>query len=109
MSDLEDTLYWQIKVAGLPLPEREVALIPNRKYRFDFVWPDQKLACEVDGAVWTAGRHTRGGGFTSDAEKVSLAAGEGYRVLRVTGGQVESGAALRWIELALRYGQEEAG
>jgi very-short-patch-repair endonuclease len=109
VSELEDALYFQIKVSGLPLPERQARLIPGRKYAFDFAWPDQKLACEVDGGVWSGGRHVTGTGATSDAEKVSLAAGEGYRVLRVTGKQVESGAALRWVEMALRYGEEEAG
>jgi very-short-patch-repair endonuclease len=108
-SELEDALYFQIKVSGLPLPERQHKPIEGRKYAFDFAWPDQKLACEVDGGVWTGGRHSRGSGIETDAEKYSLAAARGWRILRVVGKQVESGAALRWVEMALRYGEEEAG
>jgi hypothetical protein len=47
--------------------------------------------------VWTRGRHTRGAGFIKDIEKYNAAAIAGYRVLRCTPKQFESGQALEWV------------
>lgn len=55
-----------------------------RKWRFDYAFPDQKVAVEVDGAVWTQGRHTRGAGYVNDLEKLNTAASMGWLVLRIT-------------------------
>lgn len=52
---------------------------------------------------WVYGRHQRPGGFRRDAEKFSLAAAQGYRVMRVTGSMVTSGEALTLIEQALSF------
>lgn len=101
MSDLEDLLAFQCRAAGVPAPEREHRFAAPRRWRFDFAWPDRKVACEVDGATWSGGRHVRGSGVESDAEKYSIAAVLGWRVLRVTGAMVESGKALQFIEQAL--------
>ena len=59
------------------------------------------VAVEVDGGVWTGGRHVTGSGATKDAEKFSEAAALGWRVLRVTPAHVESGQAVAWLERAL--------
>lgn len=101
MSDLEEQLAFQLRAIGTVTPVREFRFAPPRRFRFDFAWPSVKLACEVQGGVWTDGRHTRGGGAETDAEKLSLAAVAGWRVLVVTRTHIESGAALRWIEAAL--------
>jgi hypothetical protein len=42
------------------------------------------IALEVEGGVWTRGRHTRGKGFLGDMEKYNAAALGGWCVLRVT-------------------------
>lgn len=101
-ADYEATLAQQCEWAKLPTPEREVRVCPERKFRFDLAWPDRKLACEIDGAVWVNGRHSRGAGVQHDCEKFSLAAIHGWRVLRVTSDMVKSGKALKFLELALR-------
>jgi hypothetical protein len=72
-----------------------------RMWRFDFAWPAHMLAVEVDGGTWAGGRHTRGAGFERDCEKVNEAVLRGWRVLRFTTKQVDSGEALAWIERAL--------
>lgn len=100
-SELEETLAWQIKVARLPEPQREFRFLPSRRFRFDFCWLDRRIALEIDGGIWTGGRHTRGKGAMSDAEKYSLAAIEGWRILRVTGQHINNGLALRWLETIL--------
>ena len=80
-----DTIFVALlKRDRLPDPAAEYRFHPTRKWRFDFAWPDAKLALEVDGGVWTQGRHTRGAGWLKDAEKFNTAAVMGWRVLRVT-------------------------
>lgn len=74
----------------------------GRAFRFDLCWPTQMLAVELDGATWTGGRHTRGNGFQSDAEKRNLAQMLGWRVLTFTRRDVTSGLALATIESALK-------
>lgn len=56
----------------------------TRRWRFDFALPTFKIAIEVEGGVWTAGRHTRPRGFLGDMEKYNAAAALGWRVLRAT-------------------------
>lgn len=64
--------------------EREYKFLPDRKFRFDFAIPSHKIAIEVEGAVWSGGRHVRGTGYNKDCEKYNLAACHGWRVLRYT-------------------------
>lgn len=74
--------YW--KQCGLPLATPEYKFHPERKFRFDFAFVDQKVALEVEGAVWTHGGHSRGSGVVKDMEKYNEAAILGWRLLRVT-------------------------
>ena len=101
MSRLEETFAFQVQAAGLPEPEREYRFHPVRRWRMDFAWPQQMVAVEVEGAVYTRGRHTRGRGFTADCEKYAEAALLGWTVLRFTRQQIESGYALECAEKAL--------
>ena len=55
---------------------------PTRKWRFDFCHPVLKIAVEVEGGVFSFGRHTRGSGFLKDMEKYNAAVILGWRVLR---------------------------
>jgi len=70
----------------------EHKFLPDRRFRFDVAWLDRKVAAEIDGAVWTGGRHTSGAGFIRDQEKLNLAGLAGWRVFRFTWKDVESGA-----------------
>lgn len=102
MSQLEDALAFQIRAVGLPAPLREVKdLIPGRRFRVDFCWPEHRLVVEADGGVWGKSRHTSGVGFTRDCEKTNLLTLAGYRILRVTAQHVKGGQAVNWIEKAL--------
>ncbi len=53
-----------------------------RKWRADFAIPSKLLLIEIDGGIFSGGRHTRGAGFLADCEKLNAAAMLGYRVLR---------------------------
>jgi hypothetical protein len=69
---------------GIPEPAGELQFAPPRRWRFDYAWPDAKVALEVEGAVWVRGRHTRGAGFLKDMEKYNRATVLGWRVVRCT-------------------------
>jgi len=100
-NDFVQHILTQCKQLGLPAPELEHRFHPTRKWRFDLAWPDQMLAMEIDGGVYAEGRHTRGKGFEGDAEKLNEALILGWRVLRVTTGQVKSEKAIGWLERAV--------
>jgi hypothetical protein len=72
------------RLSGLPDPTPEYRFHPTRKWRFDFAWIDVRVALEVDGGIWTQGRHSRGTGMLGDHEKLNEAACLGWRVLRTT-------------------------
>lgn len=91
----------QARAAKLPAPDREFRFDPTRRWRFDFAWPDLRVALEVEGATWSNGRHTRGAGFEADCEKYSAAAVYGWAVIRATTGQVKRGEALAWVQEAI--------
>jgi very-short-patch-repair endonuclease len=69
---------------GLPEPEYEHRFHPHRKWRIDIAWPSVKLAIEIEGGVWTGGRHTRGAGFLADMDKYNALASMGWTLLRTT-------------------------
>ena len=97
MSDLEEALLVQIENADLPSPVREVSFHPHRRWRFDFFYPDEKVACEVEGGVYIQGRHSRGKGFEGDCEKYNEAAAMGITGLRVTAKHIKDGRAIEWL------------
>lgn len=98
----EQSLLYQVRRAELPEPVEQYQFCPSRKWRADFCWPGERLIVEVDGGVYTQGRHTRGDGYERDCEKLAMAVVLGYRVMRFTTGQVTSGFALEMIEKVLR-------
>lgn len=104
-SSLEALMLMHIRAARLPVSVQQHRFC-DRLWRFDFAWPEHKLAVEVHGGTWTNGRHTRGAGFANDREKVNTATLMGWRVLEFTGDMVKKGYALTMIERALVSGRE---
>lgn len=92
-----------LKRARLPAPTIELHFHDTRDWRFDFSWPDAKLALEVEGGAFKAGgsRHTRGAGFRNDCEKYSVAATLGWRILRVLPEQLATLRTVAWVATAL--------
>ncbi len=91
----------ELQKHGLPDPVAEFKFHPKRRWRLDFCWPDYMVAIEIDGAVYTAGRHTRGKGYEGDCEKINAATILGWKVLRASTGQLAAGQVLAWLEEAL--------
>lgn len=65
-------------------PVKEYQFHPLRKWRFDYCFPELRIAIEIDGGVWTGGRHTSPKGYYNDMEKFNEAAALGYVVLKFT-------------------------
>ena len=94
----ESTLELHLKAHGIRF-EREVYLAPGRRFKTDFLVAD--LAIEIDGGIWTGGRHSRGYGIIGDCEKMNILTLQGYRHLRFTTQMVERGDAINVIRKAL--------
>src|SRR5688500_13730349 len=91
----------QCQLAGFPVPAAEFRFHGTRKWRFDYCWPAQKVALEVQGGIFQQGRHTRGAGLEKEHEKLNAAAAMGYRVCYVTPKQIANGEALSVVKAAL--------
>lgn len=92
------TFLYHCKGIGLPTPEQEVRFHPKRKWRFDFSWRGRFIAVEIEGGVFSGGRHTQGKGFTEDCVKYNEAQILGWKVYRFTTQQVISGEAINFME-----------
>jgi very-short-patch-repair endonuclease len=103
---LEDKLAAQLRFAGMPHFVREYpyAQIIGRKYRADFAFVPDRLLIQVEGGIYTNGKHTRGAGFESDCERDAIAVTLGWCVLRVCDKHIRTGIALKWVESCLLGG-----
>ena len=90
------------KIAGLPQPQCEACFDPRRKWRIDYFWPEFKLAVEIEGGLFTRGRHVTGTGSIGDIEKYNFLTLYGLRLLRFTPRQVKSGYAPAFIRAFLK-------
>jgi very-short-patch-repair endonuclease len=97
----ETLLALQLRAQRLYGWQCEYIFAPPRKWRADFAFPEKRLLIEVEGGIWTRGRHTRGGGFENDCEKYNAATIGGWRVLRFSTDMVKRGNALGIIIAAL--------
>lgn len=64
--------------------KQEIMFHPTRKWRFDWVVENLKIAVEFEGIISEKSRHTTIKGYTGDTEKYSQAAILGWKVLRYT-------------------------
>jgi len=99
-SQAEESLSTLLRWDGLPEPVREHRFAPPRRWRFDFAWIAERVACEVEGGAFSGG-HKRYKAYESDCEKQNEAMLQGWRVLRVTPAMVDDGRAIEVIRKAL--------
>jgi len=90
-------LRMQLLAYRLPTPTAEFRFHPVRRWRFDFAWPDQKIALEVEGGIFVMGRHSRGAGMEADMEKYAAALVSGWKVLRISPKHLTTGQGVAWL------------
>lgn len=108
MSALEDELALHVRVLRqsegreyLGEVKKEHRFHPVRRWRFDFAWPEFKVALEAEGGTWSRkkkSRHTTAVGFEGDCEKYNTATLMGWRVYRFTSKMIKGGNALETLE-----------
>ena len=102
---------------SLPEPVPEYRFDPERKWRFDWSWPEVVIsedagrdtrrfryalvALEVQGGIWTHGRHVRPAAMLKEFEKLNRAATLGWRILFVTPDQLLTKATVDLVREAL--------
>ena len=91
------------KSMGLTAPVFEHKFHHVRRWRFDLAWPDEKVALEVQGGIWTNGRHSRGAALLNEWEKLNTAAGLGWRMLYCQPKDLCKKETVEYIRAALEY------
>ena len=97
----ERTFLHNLITLRVPLPTPEFVFHPTRKWRLDYAWPAHKLALEVEGGVWSGGKHGRGSGIVKHMEKANGLACLGWRLLRVTPKELPSASTALLVREAL--------
>ena len=99
--DMIDIFVEYVKKSLGATPVKEYLFHDKRKWRFDYAFPEYKIALEVEGGVHTAGRHIRPRGFLGDMEKYNSAAVLGWLVLRTTPDQLRTLSTVEMIRGAI--------
>lgn len=86
----------QMSAIGVGGYVKEHKFDPGRRWRFDYSWPDLKLAVELDGFG-----HHRLNRYFGDVEKANAATLLGWRVLHITTAMVKDGTGIKLVERAL--------
>jgi len=87
--------------------ERECRFYRLRRWKSDYrvtnvLLNGQMVLVEIEGAVYTKGRHTRGKGYENDMRKYNRAQAMGYYVLRFSTNMVLRGEARAFLAEHLR-------
>lgn len=75
----------------------------TRRWRLDYCIPSMKIAIEIEGGVWTGGRHTSGAGFMKDMEKYNACSSLGYHLFRFTPTNKRDEAGIQLIINLIEY------
>ena len=63
---------------------------PVRRWRLDFAHPESKVGVEIQGGIWTRGRHSRGAGQVADMEKANQLMYMGWALFQIPASASES-------------------
>jgi hypothetical protein len=87
---------WE-KTYPLTILDREIQLVPSRRFRFDFVHKPSRVAIEIQGGTYSSSpkAHGTGMGLDRDYEKYNLAQYHGYLVFQLSCKMINE----LWVEL----------
>lgn len=94
------------KAAGLPAPTPEYLFAaPERRYRADFAWPDQRVMLEVEGGIWRkgGGAHSHPTNILRDMERTNEATVRGWRLLRFQPEKLTKPETMETIKRAIAW------
>jgi len=96
---LSDRFAAQMSLANIPEWEIEHYFHPTRRWRFDYAWPDQKIAVEINGGTFMAAGvgHRNGAHLHGEYEKLNVAQTLGWVVLQFDTKHVSTGEALTML------------
>lgn len=85
--------------------EREYKFCPDRAWRFDFAFPSQKLAIDIQGMGRSGGfgGHQSAQGMRNDCEKYNTAVLQGWRVLLFPSSMANVEEWVYFVSVALCY------
>src|SRR5262245_26350420 len=87
----------------IPLAEYPFARHEGRRWRFDYAWPEYRVALEVEGGMFAGGQHVRPAGIRRDLEKYNAAAVNGWIVLRCLPETLAADSTIQIIQRAMDY------
>jgi len=88
---------------GLPRPVQELRFHPVRLWRMDMAWPEHKVYLEIQGGLFSNGRHNRGAAMLKEFEKVNSASGLGWRQILCQPKDLMTTATADFIRAALNF------
>jgi len=88
---------------GLPRPVAELRFHSVRLWRMDFAWPEHRVYLEVQGGIFTNGRHSRGAAMLKEWEKINTASGMGWRQILCQPKDLMTHATADYIRTALNF------
>ena len=90
-SDLEDRFEDLLQQNQLAY-SRQYYAVPNRRFRWDFVIYHKGkpiVGCEIQGGIWSGGRHGTGKGLTDDSTKNILGLRNGLPTMPIVSSNFE--------------------
>jgi very-short-patch-repair endonuclease len=97
-------LAMHLKELGILDVEFEYKFLADRKFKFDLYSQELRIGFECDGGMFHGG-HRRGKALEDDYERQNLAQLQGFRILRFTNRQIDTGEAKEFLKTYL-WGSE---
>lgn len=103
VSHVPERDYPHVTFQALDVPKAvpEYRFHPTRRWRWDWAWPEEMVALEINGGIFNYGRHNRATGYLRDMEKLREAACLGWRVVGCTPQELTIGKAAELVKRCL--------
>jgi hypothetical protein len=90
-SEADFLIKWSVFAPAYPLVDDDLSLrLPfansGRRFKADFCHVGTRVCIEIQGGVWSGGKHGRGAGIKTDAIKLAIAQRNGWQLFQVVPG-----------------------